>query len=185
MLFLLYQTKYDGPAWRNAKGIVSKVMDYDRIYKDERQAFVVVQLFQKLSLIIISMFFTRHTGLQVVLTQTVLLISLILYLKYKPYNYTILNILEIGSTVCSVLVLGLGLPFHIDNFKSSSQTGLIIVMLFLIFAFIFAVICASVYELQSKVRERVKSFRTVKRNGTVNQLTTDRPGISRMPERML
>ncbi|KAI9140024.1 hypothetical protein BKA69DRAFT_592062 [Paraphysoderma sedebokerense] len=168
MLYLLYQKKNDGLKWKNAKKVVSNVMDYDRIYKEEQQTFVVVQLFQKLSLIVISMFFTRHTGLQVVLTQTVLLISLMLYLKYKPYNYPILNILEISSAVCSVLVLGLGLPFHVDRAKISGQTGLIIAMLFLIFAFIFAVICASVYEIQSKVRERVKSFRVMKRNGDEN-----------------
>ncbi|KAI9140039.1 hypothetical protein BKA69DRAFT_593091 [Paraphysoderma sedebokerense] len=156
LLYVIYQKSYQGTFWRQAKEVVPKIMTFEHIYKPEKQRFILVQLLQKFCLIVVSMFFSSRTGLQIVLTQAILLVCLLLYFRFKPYKYTVLNILEVASIICSMSVLGLGLPFHIDNFKKSGQVGLIFAMLFLIFAFILAVICASIYEIQNKLREIFK-----------------------------
>ncbi|KAI9140014.1 hypothetical protein BKA69DRAFT_591922 [Paraphysoderma sedebokerense] len=172
MLFVMYQKKYDASRWEKRRAIVSKIMDFDHIYKDENQHFILIQLFQKLALISTSMYFTRLPGLQVILSQTVLLLSLVLHLKYQPYKYPLLNHFEVASTMASMSILGLALPFHVDKLQRNSELVLMLFMLFLVLSFIAAVIGTSVYEIQRKVRAGLNEVRKSKKEGSQNILVT-------------
>ncbi|KAI9140027.1 hypothetical protein BKA69DRAFT_592450 [Paraphysoderma sedebokerense] len=100
LLYVIYQKSYQGTFWRQAKEVVPKIMTFEHIYKPEKQRFILVQLLQKFCLIVVSMFFSSRTGLQIVLTQAILLVCLLLYFRFKPYKYTVLNILEVASIIC-------------------------------------------------------------------------------------
>ncbi|KAI9137480.1 hypothetical protein BKA69DRAFT_1097594 [Paraphysoderma sedebokerense] len=120
----------------------------DGSFKPDYQFFVVVQLFQKLILIVVSMFLTRYIGLQIVFNLAILSISFQLILKYKPYKFESLNSLELLSHLSAITVLSFGLPFHLD--KSGADSYKFFVTLFIllvIFGFNLILLCVLVYEL--------------------------------------
>ncbi|KAI9139300.1 hypothetical protein BKA69DRAFT_1086357 [Paraphysoderma sedebokerense] len=53
-------------------------------------------------------------------------------LRYQPYEFQILNRFDTFSNVSSMIVLGFGLPFRMDNFNPVLQTALMVFILILI-----------------------------------------------------
>ncbi|KAI9139304.1 hypothetical protein BKA69DRAFT_673056 [Paraphysoderma sedebokerense] len=123
-----------------------KIMDSRHEYKLQYQFISVIQLFQRLVMVFVSIFFTRYSGLQVILTQFILLGNILILFRYQPYEFDILNKFDMLSNLAAMIVLGFGLPFHIDNFNPTLQSALIVFILILICGFIVAAIGAVVLE---------------------------------------
>ncbi|KAI9143976.1 hypothetical protein BKA69DRAFT_1057483 [Paraphysoderma sedebokerense] len=140
LCFLYYQTKFRGGSWDKWKRISRGILHGDGDFKPEFQYFIILQLFQKLSIVAISIFFSQFIGLQIVFTIISLLTIQMIYSKYDPYVHQTLNSLEKMSMTCSILVLAFGLPFRTDGFNLGHyRAGLVFVILSIIFGFILAV----------------------------------------------
>ncbi|KAI9146222.1 hypothetical protein BKA69DRAFT_3966 [Paraphysoderma sedebokerense] len=153
--YFYYQTYHEGRFWDKWRQISGRLMERfgGRQFKPEYRYFVVLQLFEKLAMVAVSTFFTRYTGLQIVLTIIILLSLLITYMKYNPYEHPTLNILEKMSVVCSISVLAFGLPFKIDSFRSSQyRSALIATIMSLVAGFILAVLGAGLNDIRRNIK---------------------------------
>ncbi|KAI9139213.1 hypothetical protein BKA69DRAFT_687342 [Paraphysoderma sedebokerense] len=131
------------------------LLAYESSYQERFQFFTVVQLLQKLFIVLISTFFTRYTGLQIILTLALLFVSFLVLREYSPYSYKRLNHLEALSHVCAMVVLALGLPFHLDQFRSFVyQHILMLLIIFVICSFIVFTMAVGVYDVIKYFRER-------------------------------
>ncbi|KAI9146214.1 hypothetical protein BKA69DRAFT_3655 [Paraphysoderma sedebokerense] len=75
----------------------------------------------------------------------------------NPFINPTLNSLEKLSVMCSIVVLALGLPFKIDNFRISQyRSGLIAAIVSVILGFILAVLGAGLNDIR-------RNFRTIRR----------------------
>ncbi|KAI9136356.1 hypothetical protein BKA69DRAFT_1104572 [Paraphysoderma sedebokerense] len=100
----------------------------------------------------------RYTGLQIILTLSLLFVSFQVLLLYQPYSHKRLNHLEALSHICSMVVLALGLPFHLDQFRSSVYQQILMVMIIaVICSFIIVTILACVYDAFYYFRQRSSS----------------------------
>ncbi|KAI9137946.1 hypothetical protein BKA69DRAFT_834189 [Paraphysoderma sedebokerense] len=155
MSYAIYQTKYKRTFWLKSKEIAKQIVHRDSSFKPEYQFFIVLQLCQKLLLVMFSMFLTRYIGLQIILNLAVLQISFLSILKYKPYKYNSLNLLEVLSHVSAMAILSFGLPFHVDKSTTDGyKSSLMLFILIIIFGFIFILLCVLVYELHQRIRMR-------------------------------
>ncbi|KAI9145754.1 hypothetical protein BKA69DRAFT_1049489 [Paraphysoderma sedebokerense] len=193
--FFHHQTTRTTPFWTSLQKICGKIVSVERHYKKEYQFFAVIQLFQKLCVVATGMFFTRYgyaefsivskslltddcryKGLQTILTLTILLGSLLTYVRFKPYAYDLLNRMEMVSIISSTVILGFGLAF-LDDLNSAMRSALTVFILAVIFGFSAVIFGASVYEIKTSVRERMNSKKEMNDCPVVgrgNMLTTDR-----------
>ncbi|KAI9138129.1 hypothetical protein BKA69DRAFT_819235 [Paraphysoderma sedebokerense] len=109
-----------------------KLMSSNHEFKPDYRFISVVQLFQKLFLVVVNIFFTRYVGLQIILTLFVLFSSVQIVTKYSPYEFPILNKFDILSNIASMVVLGLGLTFHFDKLSNSLHGLAIIVLIIMV-----------------------------------------------------
>ncbi|KAI9136352.1 hypothetical protein BKA69DRAFT_1104795 [Paraphysoderma sedebokerense] len=165
--YLCFQTRHPESSWEKCRQIAQVIIHCDGHFKTKCQYFVVVQLLHKLAILCISLFFSRYTGLQLVLTIISLQSILLAYIKFNPYLDQTLNTLEKMSVICSMLVLALGLPFRVDSFQLAQyRVGLVTIILSVIFGFILVVIGAAlrdIFQARSKrltERKRLTQFST-------------------------
>ncbi|KAI9138482.1 hypothetical protein BKA69DRAFT_772165 [Paraphysoderma sedebokerense] len=157
---LYYQTKFRGEFWDKWKRISRGILHGDGDFKPEFQHFIILQLLQKLAIVAISIFFSRYTGLQIVLTIISLLASHMSYSKYNPYVHQTLNSLEKLSVLCSILVLAFGLPFRMDDFRFGNyRIGLVVIILCIIFGFIVGVLGVALNDVRKAISKRRMSWR--------------------------
>ncbi|KAI9143970.1 hypothetical protein BKA69DRAFT_897449 [Paraphysoderma sedebokerense] len=82
------------------------------------------------------------------------------YNKYNPYVHQTLNTLEKMSIICSILVLAFGLPFRIDDFKLGYyRTGLVVIILSVIFGFILSVFAAALSDVMKSIAKNTNALR--------------------------
>ncbi|KAI9138133.1 hypothetical protein BKA69DRAFT_1093477 [Paraphysoderma sedebokerense] len=118
--------------WDKFQLFSEAIMNTNHEFKTDYQFMSVVQLFQKLFLVVVNIFFTRYVGLQIILTLLFLFCSVELVARWRPYQFPVLNKFDILSNVTSMLVLGFGLTFHFDRL-SNSLHGLVIIILIIVF----------------------------------------------------
>lgn len=155
--YLCFQTRHPGSSWEKCRQIAQVIIHCDGHFKTKCQYFVVVQLLHKLAILCISLFFSRYTGLQLVLTIISLQSILLAYIKINPYLDQTLNTLEKMSVICSMLVLALGLPFRVDSFQLAQyRAGLVTIILSVIFGFILVVLGAALRDIFQARSKRLK-----------------------------
>ncbi|KAI9136204.1 hypothetical protein BKA69DRAFT_186136 [Paraphysoderma sedebokerense] len=164
ILYIAYRKK-SGTNSGNSSRITMfcvNLMELEHGLKPGYQYFDIIQLIQKLFIVVISSFFTRYVGLQIVLTLAVLLSHLLLTVIFRPHIHQALNTFESMSSICAMAVLALGLPFHIDVFRSSNyQYILIAVIITLVIGFVISVVIFALWELYLSVmkhRGKLKDY---------------------------
>ncbi|KAI9139315.1 hypothetical protein BKA69DRAFT_1086475 [Paraphysoderma sedebokerense] len=139
-----------------------KLMSSGHEFKSDYQFISVVQLFQKLSMVVVNIFFTRYIGFQIIITLFFLFSSVLIVFHYRPYEFPILNKFDILSNAASMVVLGLGLTFHFDRL-SNSVHGLVVIIciIMVICGFILWAIVAIVWESVSSLElvARLSAYR--------------------------
>ncbi|KAI9138827.1 hypothetical protein BKA69DRAFT_1040611 [Paraphysoderma sedebokerense] len=154
-VLLLYQTQKSGPTWTRAKETCKKLVSQNSYMKPQFQYFLLVQIIQKLFVIVVKQFFTNYVALQIVLTIALAVFGYGVYSKYHPYAYMSLNYLEIQSVISSAIILALGLLLYTNQFPHDDQKMVITALLLaLVFGFLLSVIVAIVHELHQAGKEK-------------------------------
>ncbi|KAI9139099.1 hypothetical protein BKA69DRAFT_1087531, partial [Paraphysoderma sedebokerense] len=149
MSYASTQTTTSNAFWARLRRVSSKIMTQDNLFERKYQFFTVIQLSQKLIMVMINMFLTRKPGLQIILNQAVLLLSFQLILKYNPYKYVTLNRLDLLAHISSIAVLALGLPFYVDKSEGGTyKSALMAMILTVIVGFLLTAVVGMIYEIQ-------------------------------------
>ncbi|KAI9136915.1 hypothetical protein BKA69DRAFT_74910 [Paraphysoderma sedebokerense] len=126
---ILYFARNDplgGRKWIRIKKLCTSITANDNSYKPTRKEYTFFQIFQKLVLVIVSMFFTGYISFQIILIVYMLMISFYVTAKFRPYVHESLNYLEIYSVGSNIVILTLGLLFYNNQYVLSHvSVGLI------------------------------------------------------------
>ncbi|KAI9144456.1 hypothetical protein BKA69DRAFT_795232 [Paraphysoderma sedebokerense] len=138
----------EGAFWNSLRESAKSLIDHDKTFKQDYQFLLFFQLIQKLALVAVNLFFTRYIAIQLIGSSTILLLNFQIHLKYRPYTYHPLNILELLSNLSSVAVLFLGLLFYAEQFKNPQQRIVTMVLiLVVIFGFTLIACVCLFYEI--------------------------------------
>lgn len=167
LLFALSQQKRTGPFWQKARNLSHRIMQMDQNWKSDCPQFTFVQILQKLTMVVINMFFTRYTSLQVTLMISILLTTFAVYFKFQPYKVQHLNIVELLSGICSVFVLLLGQAYSIPSASDNQKQIITALILLVIFAFMGVVAVVGFINSFRYIKHFSRS--TLSRMGKVNE----------------
>ncbi|KAI9145161.1 hypothetical protein BKA69DRAFT_543914 [Paraphysoderma sedebokerense] len=159
LLVVRHQKSRTGPFWEKAREISHQIMRMDRSFRPESQYFTFVQILQKLILVLINMFFTKYTALQVALMIMILVGSSHIYLKYQPYRVRHLNNVELLSGVCSILVLLLGQVYSSPSTQENQKQVITVLILLVISTFILAFLAVGFMTTFQYLRHLACSFK--------------------------
>ncbi|KAI9140384.1 hypothetical protein BKA69DRAFT_1080745 [Paraphysoderma sedebokerense] len=157
LLFCYYQSKFFTPNWNRAREIAAHVLDIPNSYfKESHQYFIVVQLLRKLLIVSIKLFLERLPVLQAVLTGFILSIDAILYTKYLPYTFTLLNVLEVTCTLFAMVIMNAGLLIHTDQLSPSQKDAASLIILSLIVISVGSCAAVAIYDTMIRAKKVVQ-----------------------------
>ncbi|KAI9137938.1 hypothetical protein BKA69DRAFT_839063 [Paraphysoderma sedebokerense] len=155
ILYFSSNVPFSGRFWVKFKRYCALIFVTDSSYRANGKWFMLVQIFHKLMLVIVAMFFSRYISFQIVLTVLTLMITFFMTLKYQPYTHMNLNYLELYSLGSNIVILNLGFLFYNNQLTPTLKAIAIDVVLAVIASFILAVVFASAYEMKNQFRRLV------------------------------
>ncbi|KAI9140381.1 hypothetical protein BKA69DRAFT_1080731 [Paraphysoderma sedebokerense] len=157
LLFFYYQSKFLSPSWNREREIAAHVLDIPSSYfKETHQYFIVIQLLRKLLIVSIKLFLERLPVLQAVLTGFILSIDAILYTKYFPYTFKLLNILEVTCTVFAMVIMNAGLLIHTDQLSDAQKDAASLVIFSLIVLSVGSCFAVAIYDTMIRAKRIVQ-----------------------------
>ncbi|KAI9138910.1 hypothetical protein BKA69DRAFT_1088613 [Paraphysoderma sedebokerense] len=153
-LFVIGKSNWANPRWSKFRDICEKAFIGDSTFREGYQFCVLLQLFQKLALLLINMFFSGSILPQVISMLLILQISFLFYWTFQPYAYKSLNYLEIAGIGCSTAVLLAGVIFHVPPPISEGLRKVCTYsILTLVIGYLVAVLLAVFYEYKVVMRK--------------------------------
>ncbi|KAI9142174.1 hypothetical protein BKA69DRAFT_1068723 [Paraphysoderma sedebokerense] len=154
------QQKETGPMWQKVRNLSREIMQMDQNWKPGCQKFTFIQILQKLSMVLINMFFTKYTSLQVALMIFVLVITFGTYLKFQPYKLQHFNSIEMFSSICSIAILLFGQVYSSPSTPENQKQVITVLILLVIISFVIAVLAVGFIRSLPYIRDLSRSAMT-------------------------
>ncbi|KAI9141343.1 hypothetical protein BKA69DRAFT_416759 [Paraphysoderma sedebokerense] len=146
-LLIIGQSNWTNSRMQKIRNLCRKTFGGDSTFREGYQFCILLQLIQKLALLLINMFFTRLLLAQIMSMLVILHVSFVFYWSFRPYAYQSLNYLELAGIACSKIVLLGGIMFHVPPLITEKERKLLSnSIVALVIGYLVAIIGAVVYE---------------------------------------